>query len=80
MIASGHISALMKPDPVGGTAVLFVNLGTGTNTGRFSLAQFRITTARASGRDVWTGATRTFGEVSVTLEEGQTTLVQIKEA
>ena len=80
MVASGHISALMKPDPAGGTAVLFVNLGPGTNTGRFSLAQFGITTARASGRDVWTGATRTFGEVSVTVEEGQTTLVQIKEA
>jgi hypothetical protein len=80
MIASGHISALMKPDPAGGTAVLFVNLGPGTNTGRFTLAQFGITSARATGHDVWTGATTTFDEVSVTIEEGQTTLVQIKEA
>jgi alpha-galactosidase len=80
MIASGHISALTKPDPAGGTAVLFVNLGTGTSTGRFPLAQFGITTPRASGHDVWTGATTTFDEVSVTIEEGQTTLVQIKEA
>lgn len=80
MTASGHISALMKPDPAGGTAVLFVNLGKGTSTGRFSLAQFGITSARASGHNVWTGATTTFDEVSVTIEEGQTTLVQIKEA
>jgi len=29
---------------------------------------------------VWSGATTTFAEVSVTIEEGQTTLVQIKEA
>src|ERR1700753_3827768 len=80
MTASGHISALAKPDPAGGTAVLFVNLGPGTNTGRFSLGQFGINTARATGHDVWTGATTTFDEVSVTIEEGQTTLVQIKEA
>lgn len=80
MTASGHISALMKPDPAGGTAVLFVNLGPGTRTGRFSLAQFGITSGRATGHDVWTGATATFDEVSVTIEEGQTTLVQIKEA
>ena len=80
MTASGHISALMKPDPAGGTAVLFVNPGKGTSTGRFSLAQFGITSARASSHNVWTGATTTFDEVSVTIEEGQTTLVQIKEA
>ncbi len=80
MIASGHITALMKPDPAGGTAVLFVNLGPGTSTGRFALAQLGITTAQASGHDVWTGATTTFDEVSVTIEEGQTTLVRIKEA
>ena len=79
LIASGHISALMKPDPTGGTAVLFVNLGPGTSTGRFSLAQFGITSARASGLNVWTGATTTFDEVSVTIEEGQTALVRIKE-
>ena len=80
MIASGPISALMKPDPAGGTAVLFVNLGTGTSTGRFPLAQFGITSARASGHDVWTGATTTLDEVSVTIEEGQTALVRLKEA
>jgi hypothetical protein len=67
----------MKPDPHGGTAVLFVNLGTGTATGRFSLAQLGITSARATGRDVWTGETTTFSEVSVTLEAEQTRLIQI---
>ena len=35
----GDIEALMKPHPAGGTAVLFVNLGTGEATGRFALAQ-----------------------------------------
>ena len=80
MTASGHISALMKPDPAGGTAVLFVNLGTGTSTGRFPLASFGITSARATSRDVWTGETTTRTHVSVTLEEGQTTLVQLEEA
>jgi hypothetical protein len=29
---------------------------------------------------VWTGATATFDEVSVTIEEGQTALMQITEA
>jgi hypothetical protein len=72
-----HIEALMKPDPEGGTAVLFVNLGTDTGTGRFSLSQFGISSARADGYNVWTGRTTTFSEVSVTLEAGQTMLVQI---
>jgi hypothetical protein len=37
-----------------------------------------ITSARASGYNVWTGRTTTFSGVSVTLEAGQTMLVQIK--
>jgi alpha-galactosidase len=80
VIVNGDIEALVKPDPEGGIAVLFVNLGPGTSTGRFPLSQLGIASARASGCDVWTGATTTFTEVSVTLEAGQTTLVQIKEA
>ena len=75
-----HIEALMKPDPTGGIAVLFVNLGPDTSTGRFSLSQFGITSARASAYNVWTASTTTFNEVSVTLGAGQTMLVQIKEA
>jgi hypothetical protein len=75
-----QIEALMKPDPEGGIAVLFVNLGPDTVTGRFSLPQFGITSARASGYNVWTGITTTFTGVSVTLGAGQTMLVQIQEA
>jgi alpha-galactosidase len=80
VIMNAHIQALMKPDPYGGIAVLFVNLGPGTDTGRFSLPQFGITSATASGYDLWTGITTTFNEVSVTLEAGQTMLMQIREA
>jgi alpha-galactosidase len=79
VIMNAHIQALMKSDPTGGIAVLFVNLGPGTDTGRFSLPQFGITSATASGYDLWTGITTTFNEVSVTLEAGQTMLMQIKE-
>jgi hypothetical protein len=78
VIMNADIEALMKPHPEGGTAVLFVNLGTGTSTGRFALSAFGITSARASGYNVWTGETTTFSEVSVTLEAGQTSLVQLK--
>jgi hypothetical protein len=77
VIMDAHIEALVKPDPDGGIAVLFVNRGTGTSTGRFSLSEFGITSARASGHHVWTGRTTTFSGVSVTLEAGQTALVQI---
>ena len=80
VIMDAHIEALMKPDPEGGVAVLFVNLGSGTSTGHFSLSQFGITSARASGHNVWTGRTTTFSEVSVTLEAGQTSLLQIEAA
>jgi alpha-galactosidase len=78
-IMNADIQALMKPDPEGGIAVLFVNLGTGTGTGRFSLSQLGITSARASGYNVWTRRTTTFSGVSITLEAGQTMLVQIKD-
>ena len=77
-VMNGPVEALMKPDPEGGTAVLFVNLGTGTVTGRFSLPQLGITADRASGHDVWTGETTTFSEVSVTLEGEQTLLLQVE--
>jgi len=78
VIMSGDVEALMKPDPEGGIAVLFVNLGPGTSTGHFSLPQFGINSVMASGYNVWTGRTTTFSEVSVALEAGETTLVQIK--
>jgi alpha-galactosidase len=78
VIMNADIEALMKPDPEGGMAVLFVNLGTDTSTGRFPLSDFGITSAGASGYHVWTGETTTFSEVSVTLAAGQTSLVQLK--
>jgi alpha-galactosidase len=80
VIADGPIQALMKPDPHGGIAVLFVNVGPQTGTGRFSLPDLGITSARATGRNVWTESSVTLTEVSVTLEAGQTTLMQIEEA
>jgi len=52
--------------------------GTDAGTGCFALSQFGITSARASGYNVWTGRTTTFNEASVTLEAGQTLLMQIK--
>jgi alpha-galactosidase len=78
VIMNADIEALMKPHPEGGVAVLFVNLGSDTGTGRFALSDFGITAARASGYDVWTGETTTFSEVAVTLEAGQTSLVRLK--
>ena len=80
VLMGDQIQALMKPDPAGGTAVLFVNLGTDTGSGRFSLSEFGITSARASGHNVWTGETTTVREVSVSLAAGQTMLMQIKES
>jgi alpha-galactosidase len=79
-IRSGHIEALMKPDPEGGLAVLLVNLGLGTGSGRFKLSQFGITTAKASGYNVWTGATNTFRTISVTMRPRQTELLEVKAA
>jgi alpha-galactosidase len=78
VIMNGDIEALMKPDPEGGTAVLFVNVGTEAGTGRFALPAFGITSARATGHNAWTGETTTFGEASVTLEAGQTLLIRIE--
>ena len=80
VIMNGNIEALLKPDPRGGTAVLFVNLGPDTSSGSFSLSQLGITSERAAGLNVWTGATTDLTEVSVTLEAGQTSLLQISAA
>jgi hypothetical protein len=77
---SAHIEALMKPDPQGGVAVLLANLGTGTGSGHFKLSQFGLTTSRASGYNVWTGAMNTFSGVSITLGAGQTELLILKAA
>jgi alpha-galactosidase len=77
-VLSGHIEAVMKPDPEGGMAVLFANLGTGVEKRNFTLAQLGISHARASGYNIWSGKTTTFSTVSITLNAGQTSLLQIK--
>ena len=79
-ITAGHIEALMKPYPGGGVAVLLANLGTGTASGRSTLSQFGITTAKGSGYNVWTGKTNTFSGIAVTMGSGQTMLFILKAA
>lgn len=78
VIVNAEIEALVKPHPLGGVAVLFVSLGTGTATARFALSEFGIIAVRARGTNVWTGEATTFSEVSVTLAAGQTMLMQIE--
>jgi alpha-galactosidase len=76
-IASGHIEAVVKRGD-GGLAVLLVKLGRGTASGYFRLSQLGITTARASGYNVWTGKTTVFTGVAVKLRAGQTALLVLK--
>lgn len=78
-ITSGHIEAVMK-NADGGKAVLLANLGTGTGSGKFTLAQLGLSGNRASGLNVWTGKTNTFSGVTVTMTAGQTELYVIKSA
>jgi alpha-galactosidase len=77
MVTSGHIEAVMKGAD-GGLAILLANLGARTASGHFTLSQLGITSARASGSNVWTGKTTTFSGVTVTLGAGQTTLLVLK--
>jgi alpha-galactosidase len=73
----GNMEAVFKKAD-GGTAVLFANLGTGTSTATFTLAQLGITTAEATGYNVWKNETTTFGGITVTLAAGQTETLVIK--
>jgi alpha-galactosidase len=77
--AGGNMEAVFKKAD-GGTAVLLANLGTGTSTATFTLAQLGITTAEATGYNVWKNETTTFGGVTVTLAAGQTETLVIKPA
>ena len=76
-VTSGHIEAVMKAAD-NGTAVLFANTGFGTGSGTFTLAQFGINTATATGYNVWRNETTTFSGVSITLAAGETETVVIK--
>ena len=76
-ITSSSIEAVFKKAD-GGTAVLFANTGTGSSTGTFTLSQFGITTARATGYNIWKNETTSFSGVSVTLDAGPTETVVMK--
>jgi alpha-galactosidase len=78
-ITSGSIEAVIKKGD-GGQAVLFANTGTGSGTGTFSLSQLGISTAKATGYNVWKNETTAFSGVSVTLAAGQTETLVIKPA
>lgn len=73
----GNIEAVFKQAD-GGTAVLFANLGSGTSSSTFTLAQLGISAATASGYNVWKNQTTTFSAVSLTLAAGQTETLVIK--
>jgi alpha-galactosidase len=60
------------------TLTSLANLGTGSGTGTFTLSQLGISTARATGYNVWKDETTTFSGVSVTLAAGQTETLVIK--
>lgn len=76
-ITSGHIEAVVKKAD-GGEAVLLANLGTGSGSGTFTLSQLGISTAQATGYNVWKNETTTFSGVAVTLAAGQTETLVIK--
>jgi alpha-galactosidase len=78
-ITSGNIEAVIKKAD-NGEAVLLANLGTGSGTGTFTLSQLGISTAKATGYNVWKNETTTFSGVSVTLAAGQTETLVIKPA
>jgi alpha-galactosidase len=74
---SGNVEAVVKKAD-GGTAVLFANLGTGTATATFTLSQLGITTATATGYNVWQNRTTTFSAANITLPAGGTETLVIK--
>lgn len=77
-VTVGNIQALVKPDPAGGQAVCFVNMGTGSASATFTLAQLGISTPSATATDVWTGITGgSFSAVGITLAPSTTRLLQI---
>ena len=78
-VTVGNIQALVKDDPLGGKAVVFVNMGTGTASATFSLSQLGINTATATGTDWWTGTkTSPFSAAGITLAANTTKTLQIQ--
>jgi alpha-galactosidase len=78
-ITSGKIEAVVKKAD-GGTAVLLANLGTGTSSGAFTLPQLGISTAKATGYNVWRNETTTFTGLNISLPAGGTETLVIKPA
>jgi alpha-galactosidase len=76
-VTVGSVQALTKPYPGGGIAACFLNMGTGATSAAFTLAQLGITSARASGTDVWSGSSTQFTGVSIGLSAGQVRLLRI---
>jgi alpha-galactosidase len=77
-VTVGHIEAVIKPDPEGGMAVLLVNLGSGTSSAKFTLAQLGISAATVHGFNVWTGTTAgAISAVATTLPAGGTALYRL---
>lgn len=78
-VIAGNIQALVKPDPAGGSAVCFLNLGGGQASATFSLAQLGISTSTATGADVWSGAVNgPFSAAAITLGVNTTRFMQIE--
>ena len=76
-----NIQALVKPDPAGGNAVCFVNMGTGSASAVFTLAQLGISASAATATDVWTGAqTGSFAAAAINLGPNTTRFCQVKAA
>jgi alpha-galactosidase len=74
-VTVGHIEAVIKHDPEGGMAVLLVNLGSGTGSAKFTLAQLGISAATVHGFNVWAGTTTgAASAVATTLPAGGTVL------
>jgi alpha-galactosidase len=77
-VTVGNIQALVKPDPLGGQAVCFVNMGSGAASALFTLDQLNISTPTATATDVWAGTTGgAFSAASINLSASQTRLLQI---
>jgi alpha-galactosidase len=75
-VTTGNVQALAKPYG-SGIAACFLNMGTGAASAAFTLAELGISSARASGTDVWTGRVTQFSGVSIGLNTGQTRMLLI---
>ena len=76
-VKSGRMEAMIKRAD-GGMAVLLVNLGHTTATGKFSLSQLHISAKKASIHNVWIGSTRIDNKLVYKLASGNTALLVLK--